>query len=256
MQEIVKTILCGNLDNEANAAYQALVNYNCHTALYRMVSNEIGYSEGDDFNLRELAKHIIISALSKTIREDDIASLNHYFAATNKAFCYDLIAEWMHSESVAEYYAVAKAIERELNLQTLLEKLPLEEVLSIDCLPCINECILKQVLGDVANNIIDAKLIEHIVDARKPLLWYDIYNYFYEGLLAVAQMQDFYIQHGAGFHMTEPQEIWQSYCDDFYKMDRYYMDFYQQYRNVKQITNSELDDLFKQDLVDNVYTMI
>ena len=255
LQEIVKTLLCGHLDNTTNAAYQALVNYDCHTALYRMVSNEIGYSEGDAFNLPELAKHIIISALSKTIREDDLVGLNHYFEATNKAFCYDLVAEWMHSERVEEYYNVAQAIERELNLQALLEKLPLEEVLSVDCLPCINECILKQILSDVANNIIDTKLIERIVDARKPLLWYDIYNYFYEGLLAVAQMQDFYIQHGAGFHMTDPQEIWQSYCADFYKMDRYYMDFYQQYRNVKQISNSELDDLFKQvaEVVDNLY---
>lgn len=255
LPEIVKTLLCGNLDNETNAAYQALVGYDCQAALYRMVSNEIGYSEGDDFNLQELARHIIVSAFSKTIPEDYLSDLTQYFATTNKAFCYDLVAEWMHSDKVAQYYDLAQAVERELNLQTLLERLPIEEVLQVECLPCINECILKQLLSDVAHNIIDTKLIERIVDARKPLLWYDIYDYFYEGLRAVAQMQDFYIQHGAGFHETNPQKIWQSYCDDYYKMDRYYMDFYQQYRNVKQISNNTLDDLFKQvaEVVDNLY---
>ena len=110
-------------------------------------------------------------------------------------------------------------------------------------------------LSDASHNIIDVKGIEKAVEARKPLLWYDLYDYFYEGLLAVAKMQDFYVQHGAGFHMTEPKEIWQAYCDDFYKMDCYYMDFYKQHRNIKDNTNSELDDLFKQvaEVVDNMY---
>lgn len=255
LQEIVKTILSDNLDNESNSAYQALVSYNCQSALQRMVSNEIGYSEGDDFNLRELARHIVVSALSKTVREDYLAGVNHYFTGTKQAFCYDLVAEWMHSEKAAEYYEVAQEIERELQLRTLLAKLPKEELLHVDCLPCINECLLKQLLSDVAHNIIDVKLIELVVDARKPLLWYSVYAYFYEALLAVAQMQSFYLQHGAGFHETNPQEIWQSYCADYYKMDAYYMDFYEQYMNVKQSSNSELDDLFKQvaEVVDNLY---
>ena len=150
---------------------------------------------------------------------------------------------------------VRKTTERDLDLQKLLGSMAKEEILHVDCLPCINECVLKQMLSDVAHNIIDVKGIEQAVDARKPLLWYSLYDYFYEALLAVAQMQDFYLQHGAGFHMTDPAEIWQSYCDDFYKMDSYYMSFYQQYRNVKQSTYNELDDFFKQaaEVVDNLY---
>ncbi len=255
LQEIVKTILCDNLDNEINAAYQALVNYGCQGALHRMVATDIGYSEGDDFSIKELARHIIVSALAKTVREEALAGLNVYFAGTKQAFCYDLVAEWMRSDKAAQYYDVAQTIERDLDLQKLLGSMAKEEILHVDCLPCINECILKQMLGDVAHNIIDVKGIEQAVDARKPLLWYSLYDYFYEALLAVAQMQDFYLQHGAGFHMTDPTEIWQNYCDDFYKMDSYYMSFHQQYRNVKQSTYNELDDLFKQaaEVVDNLY---
>lgn len=255
LAEIVKNLLCGNLDNESNSGYQALVNYGSHTALQRMVSTDIGYSEGDDFSLRELARHIIVSALSQTVCEDYLDSLGAYFAGTKQAFCYDLVAEWMHSEKAAAYYDVAQEMERELELPALLAKLPKEELLHVDCLPCINESLLKQLLGDVAHNIIDVKLIEQVVDARKPLLWYSVYAYFYEALLAVAQMQSFYLQHGAGFHQTSAQEIWQSYCTDYYKMDACYMDFYQQYRNVKQVSNTELDDLFKQaaEVVDNLY---
>lgn len=255
LQEIVKTILCDNLDNEINAAYQALVNYGCQGALHRMVATDIGYSEGDDFSIKELARHIIVSALAKTVREEALTGLNAYFAGTKQAFCYDLVAEWMRSDKAAQYYDVSQTIERDLDLQKLLGSMAKEEILHVDCLPCINECVLKQMLDDVAHNIIDVKGIEQAVDARKPLLWYSLYDYFYEALLAVAQMQDFYLQHGAGFHMTDPVEIWQSYCDDFYKMDSYYMSFYQQYRNVKQSTYNELDDLFKQaaEVVDNLY---
>ena len=255
LQEIVKTILCDNLDNEINTAYQALVNYGCQGALHRMVAMDIGYSEGEDFSIKELARHIIVSALAKTVREEALAGLDAYFAGTKQAFCYDLVAEWMRSDKAAQYYDVAQTIERDLDLQKLLGSMAKEEILHVDCLPCINECILKQMLGDVAHNIIDVKGIEQAVDARKPLLWYSLYDYFYEALLAVAQMQDFYLQHGAGFHMTDPAEIWQSYCDDFYKMDSYYMSFYRQYNNIKQSTHNELDDLFKQaaEVVNNLY---
>ena len=255
LQEIVKTILCDNLDNEINAAYQALVNYGCQGALHRMVAMDIGYSEGEDFSIKELARHIIVSALAKTVREEALAGLDAYFAGTKQAFCYDLVAEWMRSDKAAQYYDVAQTIERDLDLQKLLGSMAKEEILHVDCLPCINECVLKQMLGDVAHNIIDVKSIEQAVDARKPLLWYSLYDYFYEALLAVAQMQDFYLQHGAGFHMTDPAEIWQNYCDDFYKMDSYYMSFYKQYNNIKQSTHNELDDLFKQaaEVVDNLY---
>ena len=255
LQEIVKTILCDNLDNEINAAYQALVNYGCQGVLHRMVAMDIGYSEGEDFSIKELARHIIVSALAKIVREEALAGLDAYFAGTKQAFCYDLVAEWMRSDKAAQYYDVAQTIERDLDLQKLLGSMAKEEILHVDCLPCINECVLKQMLGDVAHNIIDVKGIEQAVDARKPLLWYSLYDYFYEALLAVAQMQSFYLQHGAGFHLTDPVEIWHSYCDDFYKMDGYYMSFYKQYNNIKQSTHNELDDLFKQaaEVVDNLY---
>lgn len=255
LQEIIKTILCGNLDNDINTAYQNLVAYDCQGALHRMVATDIGYSEGDDFSIKELARHIIVSALSKTMREDYLEELSRYFQSTNQAFCYDLVAEWMRSDKASQYFDVAQTIERDLQLPVLLSTLDKNDILHVDCLPCINECVLKQLLSDASHNIIDVKGIEKAVEARKPLLWYDIYDYFYEGLLAVAKMQDFYVQHGAGFHMTEPKEIWQAYCDDFYKMDCYYMDFYKKHRNIKDNTNSELDDLFKQvaEVVDNMY---
>ena len=169
LQEIVKTILCDNLDNEINAAYQALVNYGCQGALHRMVATDIGYSEGDDFSIKELARHIIVSALAKTVREEALTGLNAYFAGTKQAFCYDLVAEWMRSDKAAQYYDVAQTIERDLDLQKLLGSMAKEEILHVDCLPCINECVLKQMLGDVAHNIIDVKGIEQAVDARKPL---------------------------------------------------------------------------------------
>lgn len=252
---IIKAVLCNDLNNDTNTAYQNLVAYNCQGMLHTLAALATGYSQGDDFDILGLARYVIVAALSKNLKEEYLNGLEDYYRGSKQAFCYDLVAEWMRSTEKNIYFQVATIIEVDLQLPERLNKATIKDLLLIDCLPCVNQCILQKLFIDINHNIIDIATIRETIEARRTLLYYDKYAYYYDGLQALERMQDFYLHHAAGFHEPLPEKVWQGYCSEYYKMDGYYIDFYLAFRNLKESTNLVLDDLFKQvaEFVDNLY---
>jgi uncharacterized protein (TIGR02687 family) len=87
--------------------------------------------------------------------------------------------------------------------------------------------------------------ITAIVEKRRAMVWYDHVSCYYEGLLQVANMQAFYHEHAAGFHLAQAKKVWDAYTSDYYKMDAYYRQFHLCFGQSLTVSNSVLDDLFK-----------
>ena len=68
---------------------------------------------------------------------------------------------------------------------------------------------------------------------------------FYDGIYQVANMQQFFLEHSAGFHTVEAKKVWSEYTEDYYKMDTYYRQYHLCFQ--KSLTNGNyvIDDLFK-----------
>ena len=47
---------------------------------------------------------------------------------------------------------------------------------------------------------------------------YEDVEFYYEGILQVAKMQAFYLEHSAGFHTVEARNVWKEYTEDYYHM--------------------------------------
>ena len=77
------------------------------------------------------------------------------------------------------------------------------------------------------------------------MVWYDSVSSYYDGLLQVANMQAFFMEHSAGFHAVEPHRIWKEYTTDYYRMDTYYRLFHLCFQRSLKTSNPLLDDLFK-----------
>lgn len=69
-------------------------------------------------------------------------------------------------------------------------------------------------------------------------------------------MQDFFKEHSAGFHLAQARDIWKSYTEDYYQMDRNYRQFHLCFQKSLETSNMLLDDLFKQvvDRVEGLYS--
>jgi uncharacterized protein (TIGR02687 family) len=87
-------------------------------------------------------------------------------------------------------------------------------------------------------------------------VWYEDVKDFYEGILQVANMQEFFKEHTTGFHTADAKGVWKEYTTEYYKMDTYYRLFHQDYGNSLKSYNSNLHDLFSHVLeqVEGLYT--
>lgn len=251
---LIRTVLRAGTDQEQNSIYQSLVKYGADTVFWQMVAQVTGYREKTP-DLGRLSCHILMTAATRTMRMDNLIGLDGFISIPHQSYCYDFMSEWMHSDETQELYNIARETEDELRLSARFSQLPIEELVSTEIFPCIDECILKKLMTDIIDHTINVDVITQTVEQRRTMLWYERVQNFYEGVLEVAHMQQFYLDHAAGFHTVEPHKVWKEYTTDYYKMDTYYRLFHVAFGESLNSSNPLLDDLFKHvaDVVEGLY---
>ena len=242
---IIRAVLGAGLDMDANGLYSDFVSFGAKDAFWVMVSQGCGYHDPEP-NLSRFATHLLLTAASRTMRTEYLSGLEAYISIPHQAYCYDLVFEWLHSEQVQQVYELARFVEEKARLYQRFEKLPLEALLGTECFPCIHEVILVKLMSDISNHLIEVDAITAAVEKRRTCVWYEWVENYYQGILQVAKMQNFYKEHSAGFHTADPQGIWKEYTDTYYKMDSYYREFHLAFQKTLERSNHLLDDLFKQ----------
>lgn len=251
---ILRTILRSGLDQTSNSFYQKLITFNAVEAFWEMVSRGCGYQEKTP-DLKRLAIHLVLTASAKTLRSENLPGLDLFVSIPHQAYCYDFAAEWLNSVNNDQFYEIAKFVESETRLYDRLKRLSPEDLITTECLPCINEIILEKLMIDISNDIVDVNSLTAIVDKRKTCAWYEPFADFYEGIYQFANMYRFFREHAAGFHTVEPAVIWKEYTSEYYKMDSYYRLFQLAFQKTLENSNIVLDDLFKKvvDKAENLY---
>ena len=240
---IIKAVLQNGLNAEENPVYQEFVNYGIDEAFWRMVAQGSGYQE-DEPDLKLLAAHLLLTASTRTMRQEFLAGLETFISTAHQAYCYDFVSDWMHSEDAVEIYTIAEYLESELKLPQRFMKLEVADILDTEVFPCIHEVILVKIMTEISDHIIDVDVITKTVEKRRTCVWYSGLKNYYEGILQVAKMQAFFKEHSAGFHTVEPAKIWKEYTTEYYIMDTYYREFHKLYSASLTNYHAELSDLF------------
>ena len=251
---LIRTVLRAGLDTDTNGIYKSFVTFGAKDVFWAMVAQVSGYCE-EEPDLARLACHMIMTAVTRTMRQDALIGLDSFISMPHQSYCYDFISEWMHSDDTEELYKIARYVEDELRLSSRFSKLEISDIVDTEIFPCINECILTKLMTDIGNHIINVDKIISIVENRRAKLWYDQVQNFYGGILEVAHMQAFYIEHSTGFHTLEANKVWKEYTDDYYRMDTYYRHFHLAFGRSLMSSNSLLDDSFKHvaDVIEGLY---
>ena len=209
-----------------------------------------------DNRLQRLAVHLLLTASTRTIRQEFLAGLQMFISSAHQAYCYDFVSDWMHSEDAGSIYAIAEYVESELKLAQRFMKLQVADLMETEVFPCINEVILVKLMTEISDHIIDVDTITRTVEKRRTCVWYDDVKNYYEGILQVAKMQAFFKEHSAGFHTVEPAKVWKEYTTEYYIMDTYYREFHKCYSESLKNYHEELSDLFTHvmEKVEGLYT--
>ena len=209
-----------------------------------------------DNRLQRLAVHLLLTASTRTIRQEFLAGLQMFISSAHQAYCYDFVSDWMHGEDAGSIYAIAEYVESELKLPQRFMKLQVADLVETEVFPCINEVILVKLMTEISDHIIDVDTITRTVEKRRTCVWYDDVKNYYEGILQVAKMQAFFKEHSAGFHTVEPAKVWKEYTTEYYIMDTYYREFHKCYSESLKNYHEELSDLFTHvmEKVEGLYT--
>ena len=251
---ILKAVLEAGLDIRTNSVYMDLVEYGARDAFWQLMASVSGYNE-ENPDLGRAASQLLLTACTRTMKPEHLGGLDRYISMTHQARCYDLVSDWLHSDDRDSLYDIARHVEEELHLFSRFEKLPIEELLETECFPCVNEVILIHLMKDINNEIIDVDAITQAVQKRRTCVWYDAVAVYYDGLLQVANMQSFYLEHAAGFHEAQPELAWKAYTEDYYRMDTYYRQFHVAYGESLKGYKRTISDLFSHvaDQVEKLY---
>lgn len=242
---IIRAVLNAGLDMEQNQLYRNLENYGARNAFWAVVGRVAGYSEGEDSSLRQLAVHLLLTAAMRTMRYEYFAGLESFLSSPHQAFCYDFISDWLRSGENRQLYEIAHYVEETARLPQRFAKLDVMELCDTDCFPCIDACILTALMTQISDQVIPVDTIYKVVEKRRTKTWYTDTVCYYEGILQVANMQTFFVEHSGGFHIAEPYKLWQAYVADYYRMDGYYRQFHLCFQRSLKVSDPQLDDLFK-----------
>lgn len=252
---IIRAILMGDLCTEENTAITNVRKFGNEAVLWELINRYTGYINTDENSLIHLASHVLLTALSVTMPASCLKGLERYISEAHQQLCYSLVNEWMHSEYDNELYELARAVEEQHQLSERFDRLDITDFINSECFPCINECILRRYMSEISDNIIKTDDIVSTVEKRRTLKWYKRVRYYFDGLLQVALMQQFYQANIGGFHIAEYTALWKEYTDNYCKMDHFYRQFHTAFgRSLKQ-SNTTLEDLYKNvaDYVEKLY---
>ena len=97
--QILRSVFHAGLDLNTNTIYQDFVKYHADGAFWAMVRQGCGFVE-EEPDLGRLAIHLLLTAATRTMRQEYLAGLDRFISMPHQAYCYDFISEWLHSDKV------------------------------------------------------------------------------------------------------------------------------------------------------------
>ncbi len=257
-------VVCGLKDFSGNAVleaifrdskcYDKIVQYNLEELFWSFVRSKYGYLS-DKHELNELFMYVCFTSVTRVLPVEYLDGLNAYISSSHQGSCYDLLSDWLQSSDTDVLYENIREVETEASLMQRFYELSVDVLENVELFPCVDECILLTLMHEIQNNVIDVDKIRRIVETRRTFAWYERTKVYYEGLLQIANMQDFYLNHRNGFHTVEAYKLWKLYTEDYSKMDQYYRNFHCIFARFLKDTNTVLEDEFKKvaDTVEHLY---
>ena len=241
-KEIIKSVMKDG-DDLQNRAKADLLTYSASSKFWSLVDKTTGFNSSS--NVDDMDTHIVLSAVSQTMPEKVLSGLESKYSSVHSPFCYDLISEWIHSDSKDEVYEILRRIEKEMKLNDRLNHFEIDDLSDTEILPIIDEVIINKLMDDILNHTISADTVISVAEKRRTMAWHELVEDYYTALYWAARMLQFADNHASGFHLTEAYKVWKEYTEDYYQMDTYYRQFYGAFNKCLQDSNPHLDDNLK-----------
>ncbi len=243
--DIIGAVLTDGLDRENNGALLSIGKFGSMQDFRELLSRYTGYEDTDGRPLLQLAAHVFMTALAQTMNPSHLSGFPGLISGPHRQYCYSMVHEWLTGAEDDRFYDICREIEERYGLPERFDALETEELAGSECFPCINECILRRFLNEIAANVIRIDAIVETVEKRRTLKWYKRVAGYYEGILQIAKIAQFSREHAEGFHIVEAEAIWKKYAKEYYRMDSCYRLFIASFHKSLKYSSTVLEDAYK-----------
>ena len=229
---VIGVLLKAGLDSKSNEVLNSIKKLGCFNDLREFLARSAAFTFGDDIDLEELAKHVLLSAFAQTTPESVLKGLEKYIPESGRAFCYSVVSAW-RSKDEASLMDLCCDIENALTLYSRFNDLDKNaanlDILNClhrsDTFPCIDEFIIKKLLHNEEFSNLNTKTITDTVECRRNSGWFSHYKDIYECIYYGAKFLEFMNNYQASASDTAPQKLWKNYIDSEYQIDTFYRCF-------------------------------
>lgn len=249
-EEVLKAVLMDTLDDNENKYLSLLEKFFDIEVFWNYVSNHYGY-EREKKSLKTLFIHLVVTAFSQSVGEENLSELNDFISHRNKTNAVVFIDHWMHHKTdyvvFDEYAGMA---ELEIQLSNIINNLPVETFKQADTFPYIDRAIIIYVANGLVTQLEDYEEYTKLIKLRRAKHYYDKFASIYEALYYTVKIHEFYKEHRQGIPQGRAIDLYQAYVNEYHLMDTYYRKFYVAY---DEESNHDLLKKLKM-LVENLYT--
>lgn len=249
-EEVLKTVLMDTLDDNESKYLSLLEKFFDIKVFWNYVSNNYGY-EREKKSLKTLFIHLVVTAFSQSVGEENLNELNDFISNRNKTNAVVFIDHWMHHKTdYVVFDEYAEMAEQEIQLSNIINHLPVETFKQADTFPYIDQAIIIYIANGLVTQLEDYEEYTKLIKLRRAKHYYEKFASIYDGLYYTVKMQEFYKAHRQGIPQGRAIDLYHSYVNEHYLMDTYYRKFYVAY---DEESNHDLLKKLKS-LVENLYT--
>ncbi|MDH2889832.1 BREX-1 system phosphatase PglZ type A [Bacillus cytotoxicus] len=249
-EEVLKAVLMDSLDDNENKYLSLLEKFFDFEVFWNYVSNHYGY-EREKKSLKTLFIHLVVTAFSQSIGEENLSELNDFISNRNKTNAVVFIDHWMHHKTdYVVFDEYAEMAEQEIQLSNIINNLPIEAFKQADTFPYLDRAIIIYIANGLVTQLEDYEEYTKLIKLRRAKHYYDKFASIYEALYFTVKMHEFYKEHRKGIPQGRAIDLYQAYVNDYHLMDTYYRKFYVAY---DEESNHDLLKKLKM-LVENLYT--
>lgn len=142
------------------------------------------------------------------------------------------ISNWMQSSKRAPLYeTLAEEIEVDLGLLASFKDLSYADLQDSDTYECVERQIIETALPDVLNGAeSDREKLDELITSRRDRYWCvhskKSYGNIYTALAAALRLFALRQRYEDGFQFNDATAMWQGYCEDLYRFDQAYRQFF------------------------------
>ncbi|WP_026584643.1 BREX-1 system phosphatase PglZ type A [Bacillus sp. J33] len=249
-EEVLKAVLMDTLDDNENKYLSLLEKFFDIEVFWNYVSNHYGY-EREKKSLKTLFIHLVLTAFSQTVGEENIKELENFISNRNKTNAVVFIDHWMHHKTdYVVFDEYAEIAEQEIQLSNIINNLPIEAFKQADTFPYLDRAIIIYIANGLVTQLEDYEEYTKLIKLRRAKHYYEKFASVYEALYYTVKIHEFYKEHRQGIPQGRAIDLYQAYVNDYHLMDTYYRKFYVAY---DEESNHDLLKKFKM-LVENLYT--